>query len=167
MGMLLYGSLFRVSVLSEYDYPGACGRQEKQEGVNHKRQEAAMRKNRARGGGGGKKFRRKQKTSSQVCAKGGALLVLWGHRCHRMRSLLHFLELHVFALILVEYLAVGSLRVAGIDNGLAAFRCGLLSLVGALRVWGVGGVAEGVHRTAADGAVKIPRYEGHSEDAGQ
>lgn len=27
---------------------------------------------------GGKKFRRKQKTSSQVCAEGGALLVLWG-----------------------------------------------------------------------------------------
>lgn len=84
-----------------------------------------------------------------------------------MRSLLHFLELHVFALVLVEYLAVGCLWVAGVDDGLTAFRCGLLSLGGALRVWGVGGVAECVHRTAADGAVKVPHNEGHREDAGQ
>lgn len=84
-----------------------------------------------------------------------------------MRSLLHFLELHVFALVLVEYLAVGRLWVAGVDDGLTAFRCGLLSLVGTLWVCGVGGVAECVHRTAADGAVKVPHNESHREDAGQ
>ena len=76
MGMLLYGSLIRVSVLSEYDYPGACGRQEKQEGITTNAKKLRCVKTVCEAGG--KKFRRKQKTSSQVCAKGGALLVLWG-----------------------------------------------------------------------------------------